>query len=125
MSISTEKIFDLASSTTRTVIERLLCGEGLHNWMNDWDEAAGDVKCFACGKKSGMAWVYVTSFDESLSLWKIVMNIYPEIRKEKMEREKKDESDYMEYLTEQTNREIDIMFSLQEISRSFVGSVGD
>jgi phage/plasmid primase-like uncharacterized protein len=112
--ISTENIFDLASSTTRTGIERLLCGTGLHNWMNDWDEAAGDAKCFACGKKSGKPWVYILSFDESVAIWKIVMNIYPEIRKEKREREKEDESDYVEYLTTRRNADFEIMQSLNQ-----------
>ncbi len=112
MIISTENIFDLASSRDRKNIERLLCGACLHNWMNDWDAAAGDVKCFSCGKKSGGPWWYIRSLDASVAIWKIVMNIYPEIRKDKAEREKKDESCYMEYLTERTNKHFEIMYTL-------------
>lgn len=114
-SISTENIFDLISHTTRTGIECLLCESGLHNWINDWDEAAGDAKCFACGKKSGMPWVYIPFYDSSVAIWKIVMNIYPEIRKEKIVRERKDEDDFTEMLERRTFQELEIMSPLSQI----------
>jgi hypothetical protein len=87
--------------------------------MNDWDEAAGDVKCFACGKKSGRPWVYILSLDASVAIWKIVMNIYPEIRKEKIEQEKKDESDYKERLERRTLADLEIMLSLNQTMNDF------
>jgi hypothetical protein len=47
------------------------------------------------------------------------MNIYPEIRKEKIEQEKKDESDYKERLERRTLADLEIMLSLNQTMNDF------